>query len=422
MTIYVVKNKDTVYSIAQKYGVSPELIISNNALKDPNRLVVGQTLVIGIPKVTHTVNKGDTLYSIARMYGTTVNELLRNNPKLMGGNTIIPDEELVIEYEGDKKRCILTNGYAYPSISDMTLEKTLPSLSNITPFAYGFNADGSLVTLSDDRIIEMSKDKGTSPIMLLTTLNSEGKFDNNMSSLLLNDEDMQNELIQNILDNMRIKGYRILDVDFEFVFPEEREEYAEFLKRVKEAFAPYGYQVWVALAPKTSGTQRGLLYEAHDYGLLGSIVDKVLLMTYEWGYTYSEAMAVAPINKVREVVDYALTEIPPEKILLGVPNYGYDFTNPYVEGVSKATTVSNIGAVELARDNNAAIEFDEVSMSPFFKYYKNGVEHEVWFEDARSIQAKLDLMDEKGLSGFSVWNLMNFFPQLWLLTSPYCID
>lgn len=421
MIIHIVKPHDTVYAIAKQYGISPEWIIKNNRLTDPDRLVVGQTLIIGIPDVVHTVQQGETLFSIARQYQLTVNRLLQNNLFLKGNTSLHPGETLVIRYQSEGERCILVNGYIYPSACGEVLDETLPHLSYITPFSYGFKADGSLVTLPDDWIAETARNNGVSPVMLLTTLNTEGKFDNTLSRLLLNDTDMQDYLISRIIENMQLKGQRILSVDFEFLFPENRVAYAEFIKRIKQAFEPYGYEVWVALAPKTQKGQKGLLYEAHDYSMLSEVADRVLLMTYEWGYRYDPGTAVAPIDRVRQIVDYALTEIPPKKILLGIPNYGYDYTLPYTPNESEVKTISNTDATQLALQKNAAIEYDDFSQAPFFRYYENGKAHEVWFEDARSIQAKLRLADEKGLAGIHIWNLMDYFPQLFLLLIPYCI-
>lgn len=177
-----------------------------------------------------------------------------------------------------------------------------------------------------------------------------------------------------------------------------------------------GYTLSVALAPKTSADQPGLLYAGKDYRALGAAADSVLLMTYEWGYTYGPPMAVAPLNKVRQVVEYAITEIPPEKINLGIPNYGYDWPLPFVQGETKAKTIGNIEAVRIAVSYGAEIQFDETAQSPFFRYYdRSGVEHEVWFEDVRSLQAKFDLIDEFNLRGPGYWQIMQLFRANWLL-------
>jgi spore germination protein len=177
-----------------------------------------------------------------------------------------------------------------------------------------------------------------------------------------------------------------------------------------------GYPVTVALAPKTYAQQPGLLYEAHDYNLLGQAANYAFLMTYEWGYTYGPPMAVAPLPSVRRVLDYALTEIPAEKLLLGVPNYGYDWPLPFVQGESRATSISNEQAVALARQYGAEIIYDETAQSPYFHYRDEaGTAHEVWFEDARSIREKLLLAAGKNLHGVGYWNLDRPFAQNWLV-------
>ena len=134
-------------------------------------------------------------------------------------------------------------------------------------------------------------------------------------------------------------------------------------------------------------------------------------------------MAVAPLPNVRAVLDYAVTEIPAEKIFLGVPNYGYDWPLPVDLGVTRATSISNQYAVELARRYGGSIQYDQTAQAPWFRYRdENGTQHEVWFEDARSIQAKLGLVKEYGLSGAGYWNLMRPFPQNWpVLNSAFLI-
>ncbi|MFW5632248.1 MAG: glycosyl hydrolase family 18 protein, partial [Acetivibrio ethanolgignens] len=143
---------------------------------------------------------------------------------------------------------------------------------------------------------------------------------------------------------------------------------------------------------------------------------QVLLMTYEWGYKYGPNMAVAPLNMVRRVVDYAITEIPAEKINLGIPNYGYDWPLPFVRGVTEARTIGNVEAVTIAIENSAVIQFDEIAKSPFFRYTRDGIEHEVWFEDARSINEKLGLVKEYGLKGTGWWQIMRLWRVGWIAT------
>lgn len=126
-------------------------------------------------------------------------------------------------------------------------------------------------------------------------------------------------------------------------------------------------------------------------------------------------MAVAPINQVRRVVEYAVTEIPPEKIDLGIPNYGYDWPLPFERGVTAAVTIGNVEAVRIAIDQGVPIEFDRLSASPFFLYAMLGVEHEVWFEDVRSLQQKFDLMEEFALGGCGYWQIMRWFRANWIL-------
>lgn len=126
-------------------------------------------------------------------------------------------------------------------------------------------------------------------------------------------------------------------------------------------------------------------------------------------------MAVAPINQVRRVLEYAVTEIPPVKISMGIPNYGYDWPLPYERGVTKARTIGNIEAVRIAINQGVEIQFDELAGTPFFLYERNGVMHEVWFEDVRSLQQKFDLIKEFGLRGPGYWQIMQLFRANWLL-------
>lgn len=123
---------------------------------------------------------------------------------------------------------------------------------------------------------------------------------------------------------------------------------------------------------------------------------------------------MAPIKNVENVIRYGLTQIPSQKILMGVPLYGYDWNLPYIKGTS-ATSLSPQKAIEIAAQFNAEIQFDELSQAPFFYYSDNNSEHVVWFENAKSINSKMNIVSGYNLAGVGYWNIDRYFPQNWLV-------
>lgn len=369
MSIHVVSSGETVSSIATAYEVPADTIIYANQLVYPYTLVIGQSL-------------------------------------------FLPDSEPV-----SHSKAVITNGYAYPFISSWVLNQTLPYLSRLSVFSYGFTADGVLLPpmVDDSYMISQALAAGTAPFLTLTPFDVNGRFSNQLISSVINNTTARSQLIANLSTTVLEKGFQGVDIDFEYILAEDRYTFAQFVTDVRIAINELGYPVTVALAPKTSDDQPGLLYEGKDYALLGEAANEVLLMTYEWGYTYSEPMAVAPIPNVRRVVEYALTRIPAEKIFLGIPNYGYDWPLPYQSGITRATTIGNVEAVTIAAAFGAEIQYDEIAQTPWFRYRSNEIQHEVWFEDVRSMQAKFQLVREYQLRGMGYWQIMRLFRANWLL-------
>ncbi|QNU67347.1 LysM peptidoglycan-binding domain-containing protein [Ruminiclostridium herbifermentans] len=415
MRIHVVKPGESIYLIAQQYRVSPQKIISDNELENPEQLVIGQTLVILEGNRSHRVASGETLYSISRDYKLTVDELLNANPQISNPSMIFVGQIITIPPKTINFGSIEVNGYAFPNIDMEVLRKTLPSLTYLSIFSYQVKPDGSLTTIQDTPLINAARNAGVAPLMVITNIKEGGSFDSDLAHTILTNTSVQNNLIANITKTLKDKSYYGLDIDFEYIYAYDRDNYNNFLRRITAVLRPLGYTVTTAVAPKISADQLGVLYQAHDYPIHGALVDHVIIMTYEWGFTYGPPMAVAPINQVRRVINYAVTAIPRNKIFMGIPNYGYDWTLPYKPGTA-ARALSNPGAVQLAYEVGANIQFDPVSQSPFFKYYdSSGRQHEVWFEDARSILAKLELANEYRLGGISYWTIGRYFPQNWLI-------
>ena len=419
MIIYVTQPGDSLYSISKKYDVPLSQLMSDNGAEDLMFLPVGLALIINNDVQNYTVRPGQSIYSIARAFGLTPEEILTINPQLETPDSIRPGDVIKIPVQTEKLGKIYANGYAYTSISPQTLRKTLPSLTYISPFSYEVSADGSLSALPDRSVIETARASSVAPMMTLTNLKPDGGFDSEIMAPLVREN--SEAFFNNVLSVMNDKNYYGVNVDFEYIPKSLREEYNAFLQEFTNKMRENGYYVIAALAPKIRKDQPGILYEGHDYGAVGAIVDKVILMTYEWGYTYGPPRAVAPLNEVERVIRYAQTEMPKEKIMMSIPNYGYDWTLPYVPG-TPARAISNRAAVMLASRYGADIEFDETAKAPYFYYEDDGgAEHIVWFEDARSIEAKLGLIDKYSLAGVSYWTVNAYFSQMYIVQN-YMFD
>lgn len=416
MLIHVVSSGKTMFSIAETYNLTTEYLQNINQLPNPNNLAVGQTLIIIYPEVTHTVAAGESLFLIATEYNTTVIQLLRNNP-FLNDKQLEEGDELVITFQDKPTRGVEINGYTYPPADLNYIASMLPYLTYITIFTYGINQDGTLIEVNDDdEIIDLAISYGVAPIMNLSTLTSSGTFSSVLGSNILNDQAFQDILIANIILTLTKKNYYGLDVDFEYISSDDAEKYVNFIEKLTTTLNPLGFIVMTDLAPKVSATQIGTLYEGHDYLGMGRVANITFIMTYEWGYTYGPPMAVAPINNVRAVLNYAVTEIPREKILMGIPNYGYLWTLPFQSGITKATSLSIETALQIAADKNSEILYDSMSAAPYFYFTDdNGTPCIVWFEDARSTKAKLSLIDEYDIRGAGYWNLDRPYPQNWMI-------
>lgn len=443
MIIYVVKPGDSVWSVSRLYGADPDVVISLNGLSFLPYLVPGMALVIpggaqpAKPRIEtngYIEPIGEAAERKMEYKQTNEQEKLHKNTGSRELNT--PADTMGILATRDIKTQADKTDTSDRGREQIEIMKTAVNQENmrkaaaedgswltyISPFSYAVRYDGSLKPIKDDVIIESFSNRGAVPQMVLTNFGT-GNFDSDLAAEIMTNEQLQRKILANAIAIMRQKGYKSLNIDFERIPPVYRQQYNNFLRLAVDTLHPLGYTVSTALAPKPEDYQTGAWHGAHDYREHGRILDFVVLMTYEWGWSGGPPYAVAPINLVRQVLNYAVSVIPRNKILMGMPLYGYDWPLPYMPKGDWAKRVSPLGAIQLAAKYGANIQYNSLVQAPFFYYNDEaGITHLVWFEDARSADAKLKLAVQYGLRGVSFWVLGLPFPQLWaLLAADYTV-
>jgi len=418
MEIYIVQSGDNIYSIADKFGVSVVNLIQDNGLINPYSLVIGQSIVIAYPSQTYIVEEGDTLASIANIYGVTIMQLLRNNSFLSDREYLIPGETLVISYNINRNLTI--NGYAYPYIDRQILKRTLPYLTYLSVFNYRIVENGEIITFGEDaEIIQLALDYSTLPLLMISALSPQGSPNIELVYKLLITEEYQNRFISNLINILKSSSYYGVNILISALNEENQTLYNTLYAKISSRFENEGYQLFVTINPDLKYIDNQISYAQIDYSSIGKLVDGITFLQYVWGRYPGPPSPVSSINLLSNFINYVVTVIPPENITVGKPLIAYDWTLPYNEINSFATSFTLNSAIILAHDVGAIIQFDEPSQTPFFQYQTTYaaeiIDHIVWFIDARSINALDKLSAEYSLAGSGIWNIMVYYQQIWTL-------
>lgn len=426
MKIHVVQKGETIQSIAALYGVPAELISMVNGIAALGNLVPGQTIVITFPAKTYIVQNGDTLLDIAVKNDVTVLELLRNNPFLADRQYLYPGETLIISY-GKKIRKITTNGYASAYIDRDTLRKTLPYLTYISVLGYSVTGNGDVVDIDDTEILQLSKTYDVAPLLIINTLSTLGQTNVANAFTILNNEANMDKLIDNLVIILKKKGYYGINITYELLSNLTLSAYETFNTKAYNRFKKEGLYFLVTISPNIIVTATGITFEKINYSKIVTQSDELVILNYLWGSYMGPPAPVASIAKINEFLDYFSRVVYPGKFVLGLPLIGYVWELPYTIGLSKASSLSLDSAIVLAKQYNVNIQFDETSQTPFYTYNTQitgiPIEHVVWFVDARSMDANMKTITDRGLSGSGLWNIMQFVPQFWtVINTQYEIE
>lgn len=278
-----------------------------------------------------------------------------------------------------------------------------PAFTEVSPWIYGLGPHGQIVDQVPARAAEttaaMNRLRALGIPLVPTIANvTNGRWAYEPVAALLDNPDAMDRHISDIVTLVSREGYAGIDIDYEDLRGSDRKVFTAFITRLAGALHAKGKTLSVAVFAKTSDAGEDQRNVAQDYAALGAAADQIRLMAYDYHWDSSAPGPVAPITWIRQVIDYAKTVIPVEKIVLGIPTAGYDWVDGHGEPVSWMQCFSRTTSF------HATLHYDGPSESPWFRYTDGqGRQHEVWFENADSMAAKLHTARDSGIRGVYLW-------------------
>lgn len=415
MIIHIVQPGETITSISETYNIPAQRLILENGIMNPDNLVVGQSIVVVHPETIYTVSEGDSLVSIAEKNGITLMELLRNNPYLSDRQYIYPGETLVIRYETVKSRPVVTSGYTFIYIDRDTLRKTLPFLTYLNIFNYRITIEGDIISEDDSEIIQLAKEYGVAPMMFVSPYSSSGISSRDVVNTFFRNPEAMEQLTEKWLNLLEGRGFYGINIYIEHINMDNIDLIATNIEYVSSVIHAAGYRIVLTVTPEIIIGEEGVTFEPVDYSKLSTYVDAIVFTSYEWGTTYGYPSSLTPVNVMESFLEDIAPYIPSDKIFLGVITLGYDWPIPYVPGISRANAITTDSAIQIAAENGVPIRFSEPAKAPYFFYSDFHDIRLIWFKDARTFNAISNLVIEYDIEGLSIWTIMNFDAQLWLI-------
>jgi len=286
-----------------------------------------------------------------------------------------------------------------------TLRENASLITGVKPFWYQVEEDGAIERYSgaeDEEIISFAKENGIKIIPVISNNHQPELVEPIISSKKLTQTH-----IQNIVNLIKAKDYDGIEIDYESLKASDRKDFSTFMRNLSEAIHAEGKILTAAVHAKTKEPGSWSGPQAQDWKVLGDVCDQVKIMTYDYHWATSEAGAIAPLAWVEEVIKFAVSKIPKDKIYLGVPFYGYDWVGKQAVGLTWEDTQ------ELIARYKASPKRDPTSKELRFSYRKEGKRHEVWFNDSTSVRAKLDLVKKYKLVGIGIWRIGQEDPEIW---------
>ena len=342
----------------------------------------------------YTVKPGETIWSIATKFDISPRVMITAN-ELAGLKAVYSGQSLVIPgYRGKFQREVL----AYCENGSSAKEGLPDILTSVSPCWAEINANGSITVRIDQELLAKAKEKQIKVYIHLRSFD----FDGAIIDRVLEKTQCRHQLVRNLND--LLEEYHLAGINFHVknISPHNRDFLTRLVQECALTLRQEGFGVIVTLPPKTGDSLGSYWTHAYDYPDIGASADYVVIEAYDFHWAEGHPGPIAPVFWIKDVLDYALMEIAEEKIILGLPCYGYDWV---LTGRNRAQLLTYARVMELQDRHNAKLIWDQDAETPYFYYFVAGEEHQVWFENQESLVTKIDLVKKYHLGGIAFWSL-----------------
>ena len=294
--------------------------------------------------------------------------------------------------------------------SEESFRANLKNIDIVSPNFYQLKSDGSVNGNVHTDLVALAHANGIKVVPMIQNDSTKDDFNK-----LLSDPAKFKNILDAIDQQVQLYGYDGFQIDFEDLNLATETLLTNFMHGLSDRMHAHGKLSTMAVVSRRNGLPTSQFSAAYNYSALAPYVDLVTVMTYDFHYSSSEPGPVAPVDWQEQVMAYAVPNFGASKVLLGIPFYGYDWnvtrrkTDPGTRAVS--STFDN--TMQLQRDNKGTFGYDLISQEPYLDYTQGGDVHKLWFENARSLQAKFDMMKRLQLRGFAAWRLGHDGAEFW---------
>jgi len=287
-----------------------------------------------------------------------------------------------------------------------SLTKAAQSLTTVIPFSYRVDARGQVSGQVNQRMLALARARSLKVLALVHNAGS-GSFDSKAVHAFLSNPLARQRAVDALYTLLVQTGLDGVNLDLENVPAWDRQAYTAFVRELSARLRPSHFLVTASLPAKTTDGSGTGWFAAYDYHALNPYLDQVILMAYDEHVAGGDPGPVASLAWVEKVVRYAVTAFPRQKIVLGLPAYGYVWSG------RGDWAIDFDQAAALLRRNGISPSWDYNAQVPYFRYTQAGVTHWVWYENNRSAAVKAALVRSHGLRGVAVWRLGYEDPALW---------